>query len=87
MIFSKVKNYFLVCMNKMVVENCGVEFFNKFIYYVGFWIIINVFDVGFWFLELWNFELVFSRIYKLKSMFLFYMFVLVDDWNLSYNII
>lgn len=23
-VFIKVKNYFLVCMNKIVVENCGV---------------------------------------------------------------
>lgn len=88
-VFSKVKNYFSACMNKSEVEKRGAEPLKQLIQFVGSWAINydNVSQIATWSPESWNFEQALSRIHKLKSMPLFYMFVAADDRNSSQNII
>lgn len=87
-VFTKVKNYFSACMNKSVLEKRGAEPLKQLIKFVGSWAINdNASQVGAWSPESWNFEQTLSRIHKLKSMPLFYMFVSADDRNSSQNII
>lgn len=86
-VLNKVKDYFSACMNKTVVENRGSEPLKKLIHFVGSWTVTNASEVGPWSPESWNFEQALSRIHKLKSMPLFYMFVSADDRNSSQNII
>ena len=87
-VFSKVKNYFSACMNKSVLEKRGAEPLKQLIKFVGSWAINdNASQVEAWSPESWNFEQTLSRIHKLKSMPLFYMFVSADDRNSSQNII
>ena len=87
-VFRKVKDYFSACMNKSVVENHGAEPLKKLIHFVGSWAINdNTSGAEPWSPESWNFEQALSRIHKLKSMPLFYLFVSADDRNSSQNII
>lgn len=87
-VFRKVKDYFSACMNKSVVENRGADPLKQLIQFVGSWAIYdNSSEAGSWSPESWNFEQALSRIHKLKSMPLFYMFVSADDRNSSQNII
>lgn len=86
--FAKVKDYFSACMNKSIVESRGSEPLRNLIQFVGSWAMNdNVSDAGAWSPESWNFEQALSKIHKLKSMPLFYMFVSADDRNSSQNII
>ncbi|XP_074614138.1 endothelin-converting enzyme 1-like [Acropora palmata] len=87
-VFTKAKNYFSACMNKTMIEDNGAQPLKKLIQYVGSWAVNdNATQVEAWSPESWNFELALSRIHKLKSMPLFYMFVSADDRNSSQNII
>lgn len=86
-VLTKVRDYFAACMNKSVIEKRGADSLKKLIHFVGSWTMTNASEVGPWSPESWNFEQALSRIHKLKSMPLFYMFVSADDRNSSQNII
>ena len=87
-VFTKAKNYFSACMNKTMIEDNGAQPLKKLIQNVGSWAVNdNATQVEAWSPESWNFELALSKIHKLKSMPLFYMFVSADDRNSSQNII
>lgn len=86
-VVSKVKNYYSACMNKSAIQTHGAQPLRDLIRFAGSWKITNETLTGTWTAESWNFEQALSRIHKLKSMPLFYMFVSSDDRNSSQNII
>ena len=101
-VLLKVQDFYTACMNKTAIEKNAVQSLKDLIHFVGSWTVTNVepfseanvaSSIGnksilqHWSPETWNFDQVLSKMHKLKSTPLFYMFVSADDKNSSENVI
>lgn len=78
-----VATYYASCLDQLMIESKGAKPLLDLVKLVGSWTVTN----AVWNPEAWNFGQALTRIHKLKSMPLFYMFVGPDDKDSSRNII
>ncbi|XP_065063814.1 endothelin-converting enzyme 2-like isoform X2 [Rhopilema esculentum] len=79
---KKAHMFYKACQNKAWMEKNGLKNLEKLIKDIGSWGLWNSTE---WNDEDWSFEQSLTKIHKLKSMPLFYMFVATDDLNAKEN--